>query len=121
MKNTILNLTETYLQLVEAPPTLIRRVGLFHREKLPLGDVLEIHSINRDAVTCDEVMIYFSCADDREFLISEFDKNFSNVMKFLREKFPGIENWREVIKGPPFEHRIVTLWKNADGSDPKGA
>lgn len=102
--------TETYLQLKKESFVLSRTGGLFYQRKVLLDDVVEILSVNRDAVTLDEIQICFKCADDREFLMSENDRNFKEVIETLKSTFPGIENWNKVSEGAPLRHRILMLW-----------
>lgn len=105
-----MHIIESYLQLTDSPLTLIRRGGLFFKRRVSLAEVSEILSVNRDAVTHDEVQICFRSVDGREFLISESDGNFKNVIEALKSKFPGIENWSKVGEGAPLKHRVMTLW-----------
>lgn len=106
----VMNLTESYLKITKSPWVLSRKSGLFYRRRIFLDNVVEILSINRDAITHDEIQICFKCSDNREFLISEFDRNFKEVVDALKLTFPGIENWNKVSVGAPLEHRMLTLW-----------
>lgn len=58
---------------------LIRRVGIFHREQMPLGLVQRIVAINRDALTHEETMVGFFDDIGNDIWLSEFDKGFQEV------------------------------------------
>lgn len=106
-----MRITETYLQVTKAPFVLSRKGGLFYRREIFLDDVVEVLAVNRDAVTFDEIQICFKCVNAREFLMSENDRNFKDVVETLRSTFPGIENWNNAGEGVPLRHRIRTLWR----------
>lgn len=102
---------KSQLMLKMDPLSLIRKSGPFFRRKLLLADVREVLSVNRDAITSDEVLICFRRFNGKDFFVSENDLYFKSIMMRLEPVFPGLSQWERVGEGEPLEHRIFLLWK----------
>ena len=91
--------------------SLLRKSGMFYRRRISLAGVCEIFSINRDAITHDEVMICFLLENGVKFFISEFDDGFAECVEILAEQFPGIQLWDSNLPQNAFTHASKILWK----------
>lgn len=93
-----------------ASDAIIRRAGLFYRKKIRLDEIQRIVAINRDAITHEEILVGFLGADERGVWLSEFDKNFSNVLESLQSIFPGLIGLDGFVSDKPFEKMERVLW-----------
>lgn len=90
---------------------LIRKVGLFYKQKIELDRVIQITAHNKDAVTHEEIVVSLSSNDGRVLFISEFDRGFEDVLSFLYKKFIGMKPYEGLILGKPFEGGGKILWE----------
>lgn len=90
---------------------LVRRAGLFYKKRILLSAVRRIVAVNRDALTHEETMVGFIESDGGEMWISEFDKNFQEVLIELRALLPGFEGVEGFVSKKPFEPMEKVLWQ----------
>lgn len=93
---------------------LTRRSGLFYRKSVRLPDVRRVVATIRDAVTHEETMVGFFDGTTEGVWISEFDRNFADVMKVLPTALPGMSSLDGFASGKPFDREQVTLWERSD-------
>jgi hypothetical protein len=95
--------------------TLFRRVGLFFPEKIQIIDIQSVVAVNKDAFTHDELVVVFFDQRKARVWLSEFDKNFREVMEAMQNKLPGLISFESLKVRVPFEHVEKVLWeRNAE-------
>lgn len=92
---------------------VVRRSGLFYREKIRLSDIQRVVAVVKDAATHEEIAVgFFDEVRDRVWL-SEFDKNFVVVMDRLTEILPGFVFPKGLSGQEPFEKAQKILWEKS--------
>lgn len=100
---------------------LTRRSGLFYRRRIPLAEVERVVAVLKDALTHEEVTVVFLDGTGERLWLSEFDKNFSDVMKRLEVSLPGFASPVDLVARHPFEGAQRILWQRhcaKNGSEP---
>lgn len=93
---------------------LSRRAGLLYRQKIRVADIDRIVAVNKDAITHEEITVgFFDSTGDRVWL-SEFDKNFTEVMASLRAIFSGMDLPNDLVGQKPFEKIQKVLWSASE-------
>jgi len=92
---------------------LVRRGGLLLRRSLQLDSVVRIFGVIRDAITYEEITIVFIDKEGNRFWVSEFDRNFSEVVKKLMNIFPGLIDPTEIYNREPFAQEERLLWSRS--------
>lgn len=90
---------------------VVRRVGLFHEERMPLCDVERIVAINRDALTHDETLVGFVDGAGKALWLSEFDRHFHVAIGGLAQLLPGFRSLEGFGPTQPFERIESVLWR----------
>jgi len=91
--------------------SVIRRAGLFYRERVKLADIERVVAVVKDAVTHEEIVVgFFDKTRDRVWL-SEFDTNFAEVMGHLATVLPGFASPLGLAGEKPFENVQKILWE----------
>ena len=107
--------TPPRLELDAAADRLVRHEGLLRKQALPLADVVEVVGLSRDALTHEEVLVAFRTASGSEWVASEFDAGFADIVAALSERFPGLADWASLAAGAIFEPRRRVLWEATRG------
>lgn len=89
---------------------LERAEGVFRRKRVLLDDVSSVVGVSRDRLTYEEIFV-FLVGPNVEFVMSQFDENFRQVVNELSGTFPGIEKWTELSVGELFNRREQELWR----------
>lgn len=109
------SLFETNITLVDG--TIVRRTGPFHRTLIELAQVQRVVAVSRDAVTHDEVVLVFIGSNGEEFWVSEFDKNFAELVEGLKSTLPGFGSLDDLSRAPAFSGARSELWKRNGRGD----
>lgn len=92
--------------------SVVRKIGWFYKEKIRLADIKRVVAVVRDALTYEEIVVVFSDDIHHRVWLSEFDKNFSEVMNALATRLPGFVSPEGLAGEKAFEKVQRVLWQH---------
>lgn len=96
---------------------VVRKAGWFYKEKIDLKNIRRVVAFVRDAFTYEEIVVVFSDGNRDRVWLSEFDKNFSEVMLALATRLPGFVSPNGLAGEQAFEKVQRVLWERQEDRD----
>lgn len=90
---------------------LLRRAGLFYREKIRIADIRRIVAVLKDSMTHEEIVIVFFDGTGPRVWLSEFDLNCQEVMRELEAVLPGLTSYKGLVAEKAFAGAQQVLWE----------
>jgi hypothetical protein len=90
---------------------LVRKSGVFYRERIKISDIRRVVAITKDSVTHEETVVVFFDGTGARVFLSEFDKNSHVVIEELRKLFPKLASVSALASRKPFERAEEILWE----------
>jgi hypothetical protein len=100
--------------------SVVRKTGWFYKEKIRLADIKRVAAVVRDALTYEEIVVVFSDDIRHRVWLSEFDKNFSEVMNTLATRLPGFVSPEGLAGEKAFEKVQRVLWEREESRSQTG-
>jgi hypothetical protein len=97
---------------------IVATPGVFRMREVPLARVSRVEAGNRDTDTWDTVYLSFHVDGEEILVLSEEDKGFGELIRDLREVFPGIEGWESAVPSVKFQLTSVDLWRREVPEEP---
>jgi hypothetical protein len=91
--------------------------GRFRMRELSVDRVVRVEAGNRDNVSHDTVFLFFHVDGEGTLAVSEHDKGFAALVRDLRLRFPGIEQWQRAVPPVAFQLTSVDLWRRLTPGD----
>jgi hypothetical protein len=92
---------------------VIRRSGLCYAEKIALAEIDRVIAVVKDALTNEEIVVVFSDGIHDRVWLSEFDRNFSDVMSVLARRLPGFVLPDGLAGAKAFDKAQRVLWERS--------